>query len=135
MRTWYTTKPCHPSRKCQISNVVVDSTWEDYTANALEKNDHVAAYAENDHLGFQVHYLWNGARRRFVPDFMIRLSNGRTLVLEIKGEDSEQNRVKRDALDLWVKAVNVKGGFGIWCWDVAFQPAQVHDILTRAASD
>lgn len=113
---------------------MADSTWEDYTANALEKSHHVAAYAKNDHLGFQVHYLWNGARRRFVPDFLIRLSNGRTLVLEIKGEDSEQNRAKRDALDLWVKAVNVKGGFGIWCWDVAFQPAKVHDIMTKAAS-
>lgn len=36
-----------------------------------------------------------GARRRFVPDVLVRLASGRTLVLEIKGEDSEQNRAKR----------------------------------------
>jgi len=91
------------------------------------------AYAKNDHLGFQVYYLWNGSKRRFIPDFLIRLTNGTTLVLEIKGEDSEQNRAKRSALDAWVRAVNAKGGFGVWAWDVAFEPAKIHDILQKHA--
>lgn len=26
---------------------------------------------------------------------------------------------------------NAKGGFGAWCWDVAFQPAQIQDILAK----
>jgi type III restriction enzyme len=56
----------------------------------------VVAYAKNDHLGFQIYYLWRGSRRRFVPDFLAKLVNGKTLVLEIKGEDSDQNRAKRD---------------------------------------
>ena len=77
------------------------------------------------------HYLWNGVRRRFLPDFLIRLVSGKTLILEIKGEDSEQDRAKRAALAIWVQAVNAKGGFGLWCWDVAFQPAQIQDILAR----
>jgi type III restriction enzyme len=68
-----------------------------------------------------------------VPDFLVRLAGGKTLVLEIKGEDSEQNRAKRAALDAWVQAVNVKGGFGVWCWDVAFEAAQVQDIIGRHA--
>jgi len=131
MRTWYTTKPCQPTTRSQISHVVVDSTWEQYTAQVLEQSPVVAAYAKNDHLGFQVQYLWNGSRRKFFPDFVVRLTNGRSLALEIKGEDSEQNRAKRAALDLWVRGVNAKGGFGIWCWNAAFQPAQVHDILDR----
>jgi hypothetical protein len=59
------------------------------------------------------------------------LANGRNLVLEIKGEDSPMNRAKRDALALWVKAVNAKGGFGRWCSDVAFKPAELQDILSR----
>ena len=133
MRTWYTTKPCHPTRRSQISHMVSDSTWEQYAANILETNPQVAAYAKNDHLGFQVYYLWNGARRRFVPDFLIRMKSGKTLVLEIKGEDSEQNRAKRAALDVWVKGVNAKGGFGAWCWDVAFQPAQIQDLVAKHA--
>lgn len=52
-------------------------------------------------------------------------------VFDAKGEDSPQNVAKRDALKLWVDAVNAKGGFGTWCWDVAFEPAQVHDIVRR----
>ncbi|MEO5963012.1 MAG: DEAD/DEAH box helicase family protein, partial [Thermomonas sp.] len=131
MRTWYTTKPCQPAQKSQISHVVADSAWEAHTANVLETSPYVRAYAKNDHLGFQVHYMWNGARRRFVPDFLIKLANGKTLVLEIKGEDSEQNKAKRSALDAWVKGVNAKGGFGVWCWEVAFEPSHIQDILQR----
>lgn len=86
---------------------------------------------KNDHLGFQVFYLWNGSRRRFLPDYLVRLRNGRILVLEIKGEDSEQNRAKRAALDAWVQAVNAKGGFRAWSWDVAFAAAEARDILAR----
>lgn len=133
MRTWYTTKPCHPTRRSQVSHMVADSAWEQHAANVFEKSPKVAAYAKNDHLGFQVYYLWNGARRRFIPDFLVRLANGRMLVLEIKGEDSDQNRAKRSALDAWVQGVNAKGGFGVWCADVAFQPAQMQDIIERHA--
>jgi type III restriction enzyme len=131
MRTWYTTKVCHPTQKSQISHMIADSAWEQYAANLLETNRQVIAYAKNDHLGFQIYYLWNGARRRFIPDFLIRLANDKTLVLEIKGEDSDQNRAKRAALDAWVTGVNGKGGFGTWCWDVALQPAEMQDILER----
>lgn len=132
MRTWYTTKPCQPAQKSQISHVVVDSAWEAHAANVLETSTQVIAYAKNDHLGFQVHYLWNGSKRRYVPDFLIRLANDRMLVLEIKGEDSAQNKAKRSALDAWVKGVNAKGGFGVWCWDVVFDMAEIQDSLARA---
>lgn len=131
MRTWYTTKPCFPTVKSQISHLIGDSSWEGYAADIFEKRADVLAYAKNDHLGFNVYYLWNGSRRRYVPDFLVRLANGKTLILEIKGEDSEQNRAKRSALDAWVKSVNEKGGFGLWSWDVAYQPAEVHDIVQR----
>jgi type III restriction enzyme len=131
MRTWFTTKKCLPTRKSQITYLLADSSWEVYAANILEKSKDVLAYAKNDRLGFQIYYMWQGARRRFIPDFLIRLSNDKTLVLEIKGVDSEQNRAKRAALDEWVRAVNQKGGFGQWCWDVAFEPAQVQDVLAK----
>lgn len=131
MRTWYTTKKCLPTRKSQISYLLADSSWEVYAANLLEKSIDVVAYAKNDRLGFQIYYMWQGARRRFIPDFLIRLSNDKTLVIEIKGIDSEQNRAKRAALDEWVRAVNHKGGFGVWCWDVAFEPAYIQDILAK----
>lgn len=133
MRTWYTTKPCFPTRKSQISHMISDGTWEQYAANILEKSEHVISYAKNERLGFQVYYLWNGSKKKYIPDFLIKLADGKTLILEIKGQDSEQNRAKRSALDVWVKGVNAKGGFGVWCWDVAFEPAKIQDIIAGHA--
>lgn len=131
MRTWYTTKPCLTAIKSQISHVVTDSAWEAYAANALESSALVHSYAKNDHLGFNIYYMWNGSKRRYVPDFLIRLANGKTLVLEIKGQDSDQDKAKRSALEVWIKGVNQKGGFGVWCSDVAFSPAQVEEIIAH----
>ena len=53
------------------------------------------------------------------------------LILETKGQDTEQDRVKRRYLDEWVQAVNQQGGFGRWRWDVAKQPGDVLDILAK----
>lgn len=133
MRPWYTTKPNIPAMKSHISHVVGDSAWEQYAANVFETRAEVISYVKNDHLGFQIHYLWQGSRRRYIPDFIVRMATGVTLALEIKGTDSPQNKVKRDALDEWVKAVNSAGGFGTWAWDVAFEPAKIHDIVTKHA--
>lgn len=130
-RTWYTTRPTRPTQKSQISDLIVDSAWEAYAAEQFDMSDLVQAWAKNERLGYQVQYLWGGARRRFVPDFLVRLTNGTMLVLEIKGQDSEQNKAKRDALDLWVRGVNAHGGFGVWCWDVAFEMAGIRDILAK----
>jgi type III restriction enzyme len=131
MPTWYTTRPNTRTLKSHISHVVGDSAWEQYAANIFETHEEVVAYAKNDHLGFQIYYLWGGSRRRFIPDFLVRLANGKTLALEIKGEDSPQNKAKRDALGEWVAAVNGAGGFGPWSWDVAFEPAKIRDIVDR----
>ena len=129
MRTWYTTKHVQPTTKSQINHAVADSTWEKYAVDAMEKSSRVAAYAKNDHLGFHVHYLWNGSKRRYVPDYLVRFTDGKMMVIEIKGEDSPMNRAKRDALALWVEAVNQSGGFGEWTWGVAYQPAEIHDLI------
>tara|TARA_R110002073_G_scaffold333940_3_gene522460 strand:- start:916 stop:2133 length:1218 start_codon:yes stop_codon:yes gene_type:complete len=133
MRTWYTTKPCFPTQKSHISHLVGDSSWEGQAANVLESREEVVAYTKNDHLGFQVYYLWAGSRRRYIPDFLVRLSHGGMLALEIKGTDSPQNKAKREALHEWVRAVNEASGFGRWSWDVAFKPGEVQDIITRHA--
>jgi len=131
MRTWYTTKPNVPTVKSQISHVVGDSAWEGYAANVFESSNKVSSYVKNDHLGFQIHYMWNGSRRRFLPDFLIRLASGEMLVLEIKGVDDDQNRAKRAALGAWVQGVNQTGGFGRWRCDVAYAPSEIQSTLHR----
>ncbi len=134
MRTWYTSKPNFPATKSHISHVVGDSSWEGYVANVFEKSEHIVSYAKNDHLGFQVFYLWSGSKRKYLPDFLLKLKNGKYLVVEIKGKDSPQNKAKRDALSHWCHAISTVGGFGIWCWDVAFQPSDIHDIVAKHAA-
>lgn len=111
---------------------MADGTWEQYTANALESSPRVLAYAKNDHLGFQIYYLWRGSRRRYIPDYLVKMASGKTPVLEIKGQDDDQNRAKRAALALWVDAVNARGGFGQWCWDAVIgEPSRVADVLAK----
>jgi type III restriction enzyme len=97
----------------------------------LEESDSVAAWAKNDHLGFEIQYVYRGVVRKYRPDFLVRLKNGNMLVLETKGKDTEQDRVKRSYLDEWTKAVNSHGGFGHWKWAVALQPGQIKDILLK----
>lgn len=134
MRPWYTTRVAEPTQRSQISHVVVDSGWEKYAANVVEKHPDVAAWAKNDHLGFHILYLWNGTKRKYVPDFLVRYTSGKTLVLEIKGEDSPQDQAKRRALDQWVQAVNAQRGFGTWAWDVVVgSAAGLQDVIAKHA--
>ena len=42
---------------------------------------------------------------------IIRLKTGNSLVLETKGQDTDQDKTKREFLDQWIKAVNEHGGF------------------------
>jgi type III restriction enzyme len=100
----------------------MDSRWEQNAVFELERNAAVEAWVKNDHLGFDITYTYAGIIHKYYPDFLIRLNNGVTLVLETKGQDSEKERTKRKALDHWAKAVNSEGKFGFWAWDVAFSP-------------
>ncbi len=65
------------------------------------------------------------------PDYLIRLTDGAMLVLEVKGQDIAQDRAKRAALDEWVRCVNAHGGFGHWECDVSWLPGDVGDALLR----
>jgi len=131
MNAWYTGKPCARTNKSHINVCVYDSTWEASDAFALENSDAVAAWVKNGHLGFEIVYLYQGAVRKYRPDFLVRLTNGEMLVLETKGEEDEQDRVKHGYLDEWVQAVNAHGGFGRWRWAVARHPGEIRDVLRQ----
>jgi type III restriction enzyme len=86
---------------------------------------------KNDHLGFEVLYVFGGVVRKYRPDFLIRLTDGTMLVLEVKGQDNEQARTKRQYLQEWAAAVTAHGGFGRWVSDTSFTPPDVPGILER----
>jgi len=68
---------------------------------------------------------------KYYPDFLIRLSNGNTLILEVKGIDDQQNKTKRQFLDEWVTAINADGRFGKWVWAVSRRTSDIRDIIMR----
>jgi type III restriction enzyme len=135
MMTWYTTKPAEITNKSHISHVVCDSTWEATEAFELDRNPDVISWAKNDHLGFVISYVYRGVIHKYYPDFLIRLSNGRMLILEVKGKDDQQNRTKRQYLNEWVKAVNTDGRFGKWSWDVSFRTSDIKDKIKKHSSE
>lgn len=133
MRTWYTGRPCERTQRSHISHCVFDGTWEATESFELDHNEEIAAWVKNDHLGFEILYIYKGAMRKYRPDFLVRLKNGKQLVLEVKGQDSDENKAKRVALGEWVHAVNAQGAFGQWDWAVSFRPGDVKDILSQYA--
>jgi type III restriction enzyme len=131
MPTWFTSKPCFITKHSHISHCVIDSTWEASEQYRLEKNSDVSAWVKNDHLGFEVIYIYRGVVHKYVPDFLIKLRNGKTLVLETKGQRNQQVDEKRKALEEWTEAVNGLGDYGIWCSDISYNVADVDGIIAK----
>lgn len=129
MRPWYTKKPAEYTTKSHINLATYDSKWEMSAGQELERNKNVISWVRNDHIGFIIKYMYNGIIHDYWPDFLIRLKNNVTLVLEIKGIDDDQNKEKRRYLKEWVDVVNECGGYGTWVWDVAFNPSDVRGII------
>ena len=127
--TWYTGKPCEHTARSHINLCVYDSAWEASEAYALDHHPAVEAWVKNDHLGFEVLYVHNGVVHKYRPDFLIRLTNGETLILEVKGRDRESDRTKRTYLREWVTAVNAHGGFGRWSCAVSTNPGEITPLI------
>ena len=131
MAPWYTGKPCEYTAHSHINMCVYDSTWEASEAFELDRNPLVESWVKNDHLGYEVLYVYRGVVRKYRPDFIIRFRSGKMLALETKGQEDDQTRAKRRALEEWTRAVNQHGGFGHWSADISYSPADVKDILAR----
>ncbi len=132
-----TTKGARGTIKSHVSHVVQDSTWEGSVAYYLEQCPFVSSYAKNDRLDFDIIYEWQGAPHRYIPDFLVvfELEDGRrvSLVLEVKGQETEQDRAKWTAARQWVRAVNNHGGFGVWEHCVCKSPKDLPSDLREWA--
>jgi type III restriction enzyme len=93
-------------------------------ASQLEMLTHagfVAYYVCNDRLEFTIPYEFYGYPQVYEPNFIVRLTNGLHLVLEVKGMRRDDTNAKHQAAERWIKAVNNWGKLGKWqfvvCWD------------------
>jgi len=128
--SWYTSKPTQPIKKSQISHIVTDSRWEgigfEFERNRIPG---LVAWAKNDHLGFEIFYLWNGQVHTYYPDFIIKFKDDRHLILEVKGQKKEQDNAKWQATKEWVKAVNALSVFGSWEFKVLDDPKNLFEVV------
>jgi len=136
MRTWYTSRPCEPTRHSHINIATFDSRWEATEAYWLDRKltKQVQAWVKNEHLGVEVLYVHRGVVRKYRPDFIVRLVNGVSLILEVKGQKSDESEAKSAALSDWVRAVNAQQRFGVWAHDVSFNTADLAAIIQNHAS-
>jgi type III restriction enzyme len=134
-----TTRPVFATIRSHINAVAADTaTWEQSAAFRLEQaavSGLVECYARNDHLEFGIPYEFLGISHTYLPDYLVKLVNGTTLVLEVKGWEDEQDKAKHEAARRWVDAVNHWRQLGRWAFHVCKDPQmlgrEVEYLLTR----
>jgi type III restriction enzyme len=96
-------------RKSIFDKVIGDSDFELQFAAAMEKWVDVAAYAKNTEagVGFNIEYQnAQGQIASYYTDFLVRTTDGICYVVELKGIEDEDARLKRERLRQWCEDVN-----------------------------
>ena len=103
--------------------MVCDSDWEAEFCRVVESLPRVRAYVKNDNLGLEVPYRHGSETRRYLPDFIVLVDDGRgdddllRLVVEVKGYRREDAKDKKKTMDTyWVPGVNNLESFGRWAF-------------------
>jgi type III restriction enzyme len=109
--------------RCHVNWVVLDSDWEAEFCRVAESHLRVCAYVKNQNLGLEVPYRFGSETRRYLPDFIVLVDDGRGaddllhLVVEIKGYRREDAKEKKATMDAyWIPGVNHLGAFGRWAF-------------------
>src|SRR5580704_16054197 len=97
--------------KCHVNYVVLDSDWEAELARVLESHPNVRTYAKNQGMQFEVPYRDGAMPRKYIPDFIVQVDDGRddplNVVLETKGYRGGNAQLKAETMQtLWVPGVN-----------------------------
>ncbi|MEW6034060.1 MAG: restriction endonuclease, partial [Chloroflexota bacterium] len=127
----FTTKrSVHSTQRSHVNAVVLDSSWEQTAAFYLEQQTgHVFCYVRNDRPFLLIPYEYEGVSHHFEPDYLVRLRSGKTVVLEMKGEETDQDRAKHQAAWRWITAVNNWGRLGVWDFSVCRDPQMLPKLL------
>lgn len=124
---------------CHVNWVVLDSDWEAEFCRVAEKHPRVRAYVKNHNLGLEVPYRFQAEMRKYRPDFIVRIDDGRgdddllNLVVEIKGYRGEDAKEKKSTMDnYWVPGVNRLGSHGRWAFaEFTDVYAMQHDFAVK----
>ncbi len=132
---FYTTKKSRwqtDSRRCHINWVVLDSDWEAEFCRVAEDHPRVKAYVKNQGLGFEVPYRYGSTMRKYLPDFIAQVDDGRpdwlNLVVEVKGYRGEDAKEKKATMETyWIPGVNNLGSHDRWAF------VELKDVFTMQA--
>lgn len=109
--------------RCHVNWVILDSDWEAELCRVVEGHPRVHAYVKNHNLGFEIPYLYGSEARRYRPDFIVLVDDGRDaddllhLVVEIKGYRGEDAKEKKRTMDtFWIPGVKHLGTYGRWAF-------------------
>jgi type III restriction enzyme len=110
-------------RRSHLNYAVLDSGWEGEFCRIVESHPLVRAYVKNQGMGFEVPYRFGSELRRYIPDFIVRINDGRgdddllNLVAEVKGYRGEDAKEKKSTMETyWVPGVNTLGTYGRWAF-------------------
>lgn len=108
-------------RQSHINWVVCDSDWEAEFCRVAEHHPRVRAYVKNHNLGLEVPYRYGSTARKYLPDFIVQVDDGRpdllNLIVEIKGYRGEDAKEKANTMrNDWMTGVNTLGSFGRWAF-------------------
>ena len=111
------------ARRCHVNWVILDSDWEGEFCRVAESHPRVRAYVKNHNLGLEVPYRYGSETRKYLPDFIVLVEDGRGeddllhLVVEIRGYRREDAKEKKSTMDTnWVPGVNNLGTYGRWAF-------------------
>ena len=131
------------ARKCHINFAVLDSGWEGEFCRVVESHPKTLAYVKNHNLGLEVPYHIGGIPRRYIPDFIVQVNDGRgaddplNLIVEVKGYRGEDAKAKHDAMaTYWIPGINNLGSYGRWAFAEftdAYDMEAAYDRLISAA--
>ncbi|MEM9522807.1 MAG: DEAD/DEAH box helicase family protein, partial [Pseudomonadota bacterium] len=107
--------------KCHLNWVICDSDWEAEFARVAEAHPRVVSYVKNQNLGFEVPYVMGGAKKTYIPDFIVRIDDGNedplNLIVEVKGYRGGDAKVKAETMrTYWVPGVNNLKKYGRWAF-------------------
>jgi type III restriction enzyme len=109
------------ARRCHVNWVVLDSDWEAEFCRVVEAHPRVRAYVKNHGLGLEIPYLYQALPRKYIPDFIVQIDDGRSdplnLIVEIKGLRGEDAKDKANTIrTFWVPGVNNLKSYGRWAF-------------------
>lgn len=108
-------------RKCHINWVVLHSGWEGEFCRVVESHPLVKSYVKNHGLGLEVPYRYGSNVRRYLPDFIVQVDDGKedllNLIVEVKGYRGEDAKEKKSTMETyWIPGVNNIGTYGRWAF-------------------